>query len=90
MRLCLNKCPLTLAVQARRGALKDPEQPAAGAPTMGKDTSDRGLIASGLSPLMRQVGLPSTLCLCVGGCGLIGPEAELSKHIGSCVGHFRP
>lgn len=38
-----------------RGALTDSGQRQQG-PAMGKDTSDRGLIASSLSPFMRQVG----------------------------------
>ena len=41
---------------------------------MGKDTSDRGLIASGLSPLMRQVSCTGLSSLLLGAVGLsFGP-----------------
>ena len=44
---------------------------------MGKDTSDHGLIASGMSPLMRQVGCTGVSCQFMGGCGLRGPVQQI-------------
>ncbi|KAK9835408.1 hypothetical protein WJX81_007686 [Elliptochloris bilobata] len=81
----VHRLPAASIDHLKLGALKDPEQAVQGAP-MGKDASDRGLIASGLSPLMRQV---AAAVACVGWMAVSSGLIMLNKHLMSTDGfHF--